>query len=336
MRKNWRKLMVVLLLLFGLGGFWYYESTLAGENHGKKELKLYGNVDIREIDLAFRGSDRITELFVNEGDMVKKGDVLARLDAREMTLTIAVLKSQIKAQESAVALLQNGTREEEKAQAAENLRALEAQAIYENQVLARQKELYAAGAISRQELDRAISGANSTAAQTAAANEVYLKAVNGARPEEIEQAEAQLEALRQELARQEYLLSEMTLVSPVDGVIRSRLLEAGDMASVSVPVFKISPNGKKWVRAYVKETDLGNIYEGQAATVFIDSLPGQGIEGQIGYISGTAEFTPKNVQTDELRTSLLYEVRVYVEDTENVLRMGMPTTVLVKLGANAK
>lgn len=336
MKKDWRKLMVVVLLVLGLGGFWYYESTLAGENHGQKELKLSGNVEIREIDLAFRGSDRITELFVNEGDTVKKGDVLARLDARELTLAIAGLKSQIKAQECAVELLQNGTREEEKAQAAENLRALEAQAIYENQVLARQKELYAAGAISRQELDRAISGANSTAAQTAAANEAYRKAVNGARPEEIEQAEAQLEALRQELARQEYLLSEMTLVSPIDGVIRSRLLEAGDMASASVPVFKISPYGKKWVRAYVKETDLGNIYEGQAATIFIDSLPGQGIEGQIGYISGTAEFTPKNVQTDELRTSLLYEVRVYVEDTENVLRMGMPTTVLVKLGANTK
>ncbi|MBQ7499156.1 MAG: efflux RND transporter periplasmic adaptor subunit [Selenomonas sp.] len=336
MKDKWRRLAVVLLLLLGLGGFGYYESTSAGEDNGKTELKLSGNVDIREIALAFRGSDRITELLVDEGDTVKKGDVLARLDDRELTLIVEGLKSQIKAQESVVALLRNGTREEEKAQAAENLRALEAQAIYEGQVLARQEALYDAGAISRQELDRAVSSANSTAAQTAAANEAYRKAVNGARPEEIEQAEAQLEVLRQELARQEYLLREMTLISPADGVVRSRLLEVGDMASPSAPVFKISPHEKKWVRAYVQETYLAKIYEGQGATIFIDSLPGKGIEGKIGYISGTAEFTPKNVQTDDLRTSLLYEVRVYVDDTENVLRMGMPATVLVKLGANAK
>ena len=96
-------------------------------------------------------------------------------------------------------------------------------------------------------------------------------------------------------------------------------------------MFKISVLDKKWVRVYVKETDLGKIYEGQAAQVYIDSLPDKALTGQVGYIASTAEFTPKTVQTDDLRTALVYEVRVYVDDTGNVLRLGMPATVKIKV-----
>ena len=127
------------------------------------------------------------------------------------------------------------------------------------------------------------------------------------------------------------MLDQYVLRAPADGVIRSRLMEVGDMASPQQPVFKISLNTKKWVRAYVKELDLGRIYEGQSANVYIDSNPNKPITGQIGYISSTAEFSPKTVQTDELRTDLLYEVRVYVTDEDNVLRMGMPATVKIDL-----
>lgn len=119
------------------------------------------------------------------------------------------------------------------------------------------------------------------------------------------------------------------LRAPSNGVIRSRLMEVGDMASPQQPLFKLSLDTKKWVRAYVSEAELGRVYEGQSAEVYIDSFPDRPITGQIGYISGTAEFTPKTVQTDDLRTALLYEIRVYVNDEANVLRMGMPATVKV-------
>ena len=132
------------------------------------------------------------------------------------------------------------------------------------------------------------------------------------------------------MARQEYVLSNYQLVAPSDGVIRSRLLEVGDMASTTRPVFKLSLNDKKWARVYVKETDLPKIFEGQEAKIYLDGRT-EPIIGQIGYISGTAEFTPKTVQTDELRTSLVYEVRVYADDPDNVLRLGMPTTVKIAL-----
>ena len=129
------------------------------------------------------------------------------------------------------------------------------------------------------------------------------------------------------------MLTQYDLVSLTDGVIRSHLIEVGDMASPSAPVFKISLNAKKWIRAYVNETDLGKIFEGKPppAQIFVDSFLNAPISGQIGCISDTAEFTPKTVQTDELRTSLVYEIRVFVSDDKNILRLGMPATVVIPL-----
>lgn len=314
-------IVAVITVAFGLNNGWL------GGNKNEHELVLSGNVDVREVSLAFRGSDRLKELLVEEGDTVQKGQVLARLDTQETKVNIEKMKADILAQESAVNLLHNGTRSEVINQAKARLNAARANSDDAQLVMKRRQQLYYSDAISRQELDSAIYAAQAAAAETAAANEAYQEALSGPRPEEIAQAEAKLESLKQELARQEYLLSQMELISPVDGVIRSRLLEEGDMASPSLPVFKISIHDKKWVRAYVKETDLARVFEGQKATIYIDSLPDKGIGGQVGFISSTAEFTPKTVQTDDLRTNLLYEVRVYVDDVDNVLRMGMPATV---------
>lgn len=328
-----KKIIVILLIsivmivtvAFGMNNGWF------GGNKNEHELVLSGNVDVREVSLAFRGSDRLKELLAEEGDKVKMGQVLARLDTRETEMSIGKLKAEILAQESAVNLLHNGTRSEVINQAKARLIAAQANSDDAQLVMKRRQQLYYSEAISRQELDSAIYTAQAAEAEKVAANESYQEALSGPRPEEIRQAEAKLESLKQELARQEYLLSQMELISPVDGVIRSRLLEAGDMASPSLPVFKISLHDKKWIRVYVKETDLARVYEGQGATIYIDSLPDKGISGQVGFISSTAEFTPKTVQTDDLRTNLLYEVRVYVDDVENVLRMGMPATVQLNM-----
>ena len=183
--------------------------------------------------------------------------------------------------------------------------------------------------VSKQDRDAARTKVDVTAAQAEAARQEYEKAQAGPRDEDVASGEAQLKALQEDAKHVDYLLSQAELKAPADGVIRSRLLEVGDMASPQKPVFKLSLNEKKWVRVYVSEKDLGRIYEGMKAKIYTDSHPKDPIEGQIGYISSTAEFTPKTVQTTELRTSLLYEVRVYVTDSDNVLRMGMPATVQI-------
>ena len=307
-----------------------YLYSIFGQQGNQEELVLQGNVDVREVSLAFRQSDRILEMLAEEGDRVQKGQVLARLDTQELQLQLQRLNAEIAAQQSTVDKLHNGTRPEEIRQAEGNLRQAQAAAEHAAGVYQRKQDIYTSIAgISQQELDNAYHDMEAKQAAMSAAEAVLQEAKAGPRQEDIAGAEAGLQALRDEQLRYIYLLSQYELQAPDDGVIRSRLMEAGDMASPSKPVFKLSLPGKKWVRAYVPETELGRVYEGQQALVYIDSQPGKAINGQVGYISGTAEFTPKNVQTEELRTSLVYEVRVYVEDTDNVLRLGMPATVRI-------
>ena len=313
--------------LLGLAAYLYHAFC---QQDNQEELVLQGNVDVREVSLAFRQSDRILEMLAEEGDRVQKGQVLARLDTRELKLQLQRLNAEIAAQQSTVDKLHNGTRPEEIRQAEGNLRQAQAAAEHAAGVYQRKRDIYTSIAgISQQELDNAYHDMEAKQATMSVAEAALQEAKAGPRQEDIAGAEAGLQALRNEQLRYIYLLSQYELQAPDDGVIRSRLLEAGDMASPSKPVFKLSLSGKKWVRAYVPETELGRVYEGQQARVYIDSLPGKAIGGQVGYISGTAEFTPKNVQTEELRTSLVYEVRVYVDDADNVLRLGMPATVRI-------
>lgn len=313
--------------LLGLAAYLYHAFC---QQDNQEELVLQGNVDVREVSLAFRQSDRILEMLAEEGDRVQKGQVLARLDTRELKLQLQRLNAEIAAQQSTVDKLHNGTRPEEIRQAEGNLSQAQAAAEHAAGVYQRKRDIYTSIAgISQQELDNAYHDMEAKQATMSVAEAALQEAKAGPRQEDIAGAEAGLQALRNEQLRYIYLLSQYELQAPDDGVIRSRLLEAGDMASPSRPVFKLSLPGKKWVRAYVPETELGRVYEGQQARVYIDSLPGKAIGGQVGYISGTAEFTPKHVQTEELRTSLVYEVRVYVDDADNVLRLGMPATVRI-------
>lgn len=323
------KRVVLLFLALIVAGmtFYFYQAE---RQQGDGELVLLGNVDVREVSLAFRQSDRLLEVLAEEGDRVQKGQVLARLDSRELNLQLQKLNAEIAAQQSTVDKLHNGTRPEEIRQAEGSLRQARAAAEHAAGVYQRQREIFdSIAGISRQELDNARHDLDAKNAALSAAEAAWQEAEAGPRQEDIAGAEAGLQALRDEQLRYAYLLSQYELCAPETGVIRSRLLEAGDMASPAKPVFKLSLLDKKWVRTYVPEKELGRIYEGQRALVYIDSQPAKAIEGQVGYISGTAEFTPKNVETEELRTSLVYEVRVYVTDGDNVLRLGMPATVKI-------
>lgn len=265
---------------------------------------------------------------------MKKGQVLAKLDTQDLNYKIDVTKSQIAAQQAVVDKMHNGTRPEDLAQAAAKVNAAKAEKDFLTADYNRKMDSYNTSggkAISRQAIDDAKAKLDVASSKLTEAEQANNLAKAGPRAEDVAAAEAQLKGLQDTLAGQEYTLSQSELIAPQDGVIRSRLLEVGDMASPQRPVFRISLDTKKWVRVYVAEPDLGKIHEGEAADVYIDSYPDKPVNGTIGYISSTAEFTPKSVQTNELRTALLYEVRVYVDDKDNVLRMGMPATVKIKL-----
>jgi HlyD family secretion protein len=167
-----------------------------------------------------------------------------------------------------------------------------------------------------------------TLAQLESARKGEQLAVLGPRKEDIAQARAQLDVARASLALLEQQLVDAQLKSPINAVVRARLLEPGDMASPQRPVFTLAITDPKWVRAYVNETDLPRIRPGMAAQVQIDGMAGP-LEGRVGYIASVAEFTPKAVQTEELRSSLVYEIRVLTDDPGDHLRLGMPATVRI-------
>jgi HlyD family secretion protein len=144
-----------------------------------------------------------------------------------------------------------------------------------------------------------------------------------------------LQVANAELALLSQQLADAQLRAPVDAIVRSRLLEPGDMASPQRPAYALAITSPKWVRAYIAEIDLGHVRPGQQAQVFTDSHPDQPIKGRVGYISSVAEFTPKTVQTQDLRTSLVYEIRINVDDPDNRLRLGMPATVHLAVGGDA-
>lgn len=318
---------IVLLLAIVSGIYIFMQS-----GKDKDSITLYGNVDIRQISLAFNGSERIASMLVEEGDVVKKDQLLATLDTEKLALQIDKVKAQIEVQENVVLRLKNGSRAEEIAQQLARLNAARAEEEYARQQLQRVETVFQNSlgrSVSQQDKDDAQAKVKVASAQTKDAQEAYQLAKIGPRAEDIAEAQAQLKTLKAELAMQEYLLSQSQLKAPADAVVRSRLVEPGDMASPQRAVYLLAVNDTKWIRAYIQEAQLGKVHPGMEVDIVIDSYPDRPIRGQVGFISSVAEFTPKTVQTEELRTSLLYEIRVYVKDQDNVLRLGMPATVII-------
>ena len=180
---------------------------------------------------------------------------------------------------------------------------------------------------SRQRLDTAEAAFRSTSSRLDGARQQLALAVEGPRKEDIAAQRARVAAARAALLRAEEDLRDARLVAPLDGVVRERVLEPGDMASPERPVFTIAQTRPVYVRVYIPEMQLGRVKPGMAADVRTDSYPGKVYRGWVGYVSPKAEFTPKQVETPELRSKLVYQARVIVCNPENELRLGMPATV---------
>ncbi len=323
---------VLFITLIGAAAFtWWFNRPVEIK---RNDLLIYGNVDLRQVNLAFNGSERIESLFVQEGDRVKRGQVLGNLEAERLEAAVAQAQARLEGQGQVVRRLENGTRPEEIEQARANVQA--AQTDFENarRTFERLKETALAGATSHQNLDNARAAFEVAGAKLHVNEKALELAVLGPREEDIAEARAVLRANEANLILLKRDLDNATLTSPTDGVVQNRLLEPGDMASPQRPVFSIAVVDPKWVRAYVPEPDLGKIRPGMRAAVMTDSYPDHRYEGWIGFISPSAAFTPKSVETTELRTSLVYEVRVFVKDPSDELRLGMPATVMIPLNQN--
>ncbi|MEQ1108843.1 HlyD family efflux transporter periplasmic adaptor subunit [Acinetobacter seifertii] len=328
---------VVVIIALVIISFWVWKYN--NKNQKDNDLTLYGNVDIRQVSLAFEQSGRIEKLLVQEGDKVKAGQVLATLNTNSLEIQAKQAQAQLKAQQEAIVKQQVGARPEEISQAKAQLASTQADLDKASKNLQRLQILVNSTdgrAISQQELDYAQSNKNSAKAAVRERQANLELIIKGARKEDREATKAQYEVTKANLDLINYNRTQAELKSPVNAVVRARLQEVGDMTTAQKAVYTLALTDPKWVRVYANEKDLSSIHMGGTAQVIRDAYPNQPINGKIGYISSVAEFTPKTVQTDEIRTTLVYEVRVYVNDPNDQLKMGQPVTVKVPLVSGGK
>jgi HlyD family secretion protein len=328
---NKQVLRVVLLLIIVCcvaAGIWWYQR----DRHGAvSDLVLHGNVDIRQVELAFNASGRIAEVLAREGDSVRKGQLLAALDTVRLERAVAEAEARAAAQRQVVARYEAGSRPEEISKARADAEAARVDAENAKVFYDRQESLVAQHFISRQQLDNARASLDAAQARLKSARESQRLVELGPRKEDTAAARATLQQNLATLAVAQRDLEEGRLYAPADGVIQNRVLEPGDMASPQKSVFTLALTDPLWVRAYVPEPALGRLRSGDRALVTTDSYPQTRYDAWIGFISPSAEFTPKSVETEEVRTSLVYQIRVFVCEPRGQLRLGMPATVTIPL-----
>ncbi len=318
--------LVVVAIIWGL-----YRSLHSTE---RDELVIYGNVDIRQVDLGFRVTGRIQEMRFEEGDKVQQGQILAVLDKATFKADVRTAIGQMEAQEANLTKMEKGNRPEEidRARAAaheKEVRFKNAERLYK-----RRLSLVESGSISQQQYDDTLADRDAAEAQDQLSRADLALQLAGFRDEDIQEARANLAAAKARLAQAEINLQDTEIHSPSDGIILTRVREPGAIVAAGQTVYTLQLLSPVWIRTYVAERDLGRIYQGMPADVYTDSQPAKPYHGQIGFISPVAEFTPKNVETTELRTDLVYRLRVIVDNPDNGLRQGMPVTVKLKLKPN--
>lgn len=331
--KRRRLLLPFLLVLAaaGAGAYWYLVADRPSAD--ADTLTLYGNIDVRVVNLAFQTSGRIGALLATEGTRVRPGDLLAVLDDRELALARDAARARVDAQRATLARLVAGSRPEEVRKLREDLAAAEAEAKNAAQRAERSRELLARKLTSPQDYDDASTLADANQAHAAAARAALDLALAGTRAEDIDAARALLAELETQLASAEVELGYARLYSPAEAIVQNRVLEPGDMAAPERPVLTLALVEPLWARVYLAEPELGRVRQGQPAAVFTDSYPGKAYPGWVGYIAPSAEFTPKTVQTEALRADLVYQARVFVCNRDGELRLGMPVTVQVDIAA---
>lgn len=315
-------LFIILMIIIGIiAGIYYYEENK------ESELVLYGNVDIRTVNLSFRVAGRLDSLLVDEGAPVQKGQLLGKLDDAPYRNALNKAYGERDSAIASLALMEAGYRTEEIAQAQSDVSLKQAAWQYADKFYKRQQDLAKRKVISANDLDSARNNRNQAAAALKAAQDKLSQYQNGYRKEDIEAAKGQVMQAKAAVAQAELNLQDTQLISPSQGTVLTRAVEPGTMLSAGSPVFTVSLTNPVWVRAYISETHLNEAIPNREVYLYTDGRKDKPYHGTIGFVSPTAEFTPKSVETPELRTDLVYRLRVVVTDADDELRQGMPVTL---------
>ncbi|CAG9413764.1 secretion protein HlyD [Providencia alcalifaciens] len=314
-------ILLIIMLIAAIAGGFYYQSLK------DKTFALYGNVDVRTVNLSFRVNGKLASLDVDEGAKVTAGQLLGKLDDAPYINALNKAKGLRDSAKAQLALKEKGYRTQEIAQVESEVAQRQAAWQYADNFYKRQQGLAAQKLISANDLDNAKNNRNQTLAALKASQDKLNQYQSGFRQEEIAAARGEWLQAEATVAQAELDLADTILTAPSDGTILTRAIEPGTIIGAGNTVFSVTLTNPVWVRAYVSEAHLGDAVPGSKVLLFTDSQPNTPYHGTIGFVSPTAEFTPKSVQTPDLRTDLVYRLRIIVDDPNDKLRQGMPVTV---------
>jgi HlyD family secretion protein len=328
-----RSLPILVLLAAAIAAALYFYPRLTQKTEPQTQLTLSGNIEAHESLVSFKVPGRIVDLPVEEGQRVDPGMLLARLDDADYKQKVRIGEATVNVRESNLALLLAGTREQEVSAAEQTM--INAQADLEEKKIDddRARRLFSKDEVSAQDRDLADTALKRAEATYRAAQQHYNEAVEGTRKEDIAIARANLKQADADLGLSRVNLDYTTLHAPSAGVITVREAELGEVVIPGTPVVTLADLDHIWLRAYIAETDLGRIRWGQDATITTDTYPGKQYRGRISFISSSAEFTPKSVQTYKERVTLVYRIKIDIDNPNYELKPGMPADARIDFAA---
>jgi HlyD family secretion protein len=319
----------LLILVVAAAAYWRYGAR--GKSDGV--LRISGNVELTEVQLSFKVAGRVVSRLVDEGAVVRKGDVVARLEDAELSDALQLARADAEASAATLAELVAGSRREEVAQGEALLARAQAEADRLATDYQRDQVLYAKEVIPKRELDAARAAHDGARASVRDRREALALLRKGARQERIDEARAKLKGAQARVSTAQERLGYATLVAPLSGVVLSKSVEPGEQVAAGTPVVTLGDTGQCWLKGYIPETELGRVRLGQDARVTTDSHPGKVYPGKVSFISSEAEFTPKSVQTEKERVKLVYRIKVTLQNPGLELKPGMPADAELQVGA---
>jgi HlyD family secretion protein len=296
-------------------------------------LKASGHVEATDVRIATKVAGRLQEFGLQEGDAVKSGQVLARIDTTDIALALEQARAERQQSVAELQLRRAGSRKEDIAAGAAQVSQAEADLDGAQKDLDRMQGLLDRGSGTAKSRDDARTRRDMAAARLKAARENLIRLKNGNRPEEIESARARVGVSNARIDQLDQQIKDATVVSPTTGVVTEKIAQAGELLQAGSPLCVVTDLADAWLTVYVGEPDLGRIRIGQEADVVTDD--GQSRKGRITYVAAQAEFTPKNVQTRDERVKLVFKVKVGLDNKDGLFKPGMPGEARFQVAAPA-
>jgi HlyD family secretion protein len=324
-----KKLIIASMLAVGVGGAALVYFAPRATPQDDSTVFGSGTVDATEIAVSFRIPGILHSRPVEEGSRVKAGELLAALDEREPVARLHQAEAAQQAAEARLRDLEQGYRPQEIAEAKAQVEQAHANRANLEEEARRAEALFQGGATSQQRRDKDRTAATVAVQQYRATQERLKLLQGGYRPEVINAARAQLGEAQAAVAAARVAWEDLQVKSPVEGVVTRTHAEVGETLGAGRPVATVTDISRPWLRVYIPENQIGKVRLGATAKIKVDTFPDREFDGRVSYVSSQAEFTPKNVQTQEERVKLVFAVNVTLDNRDGTLKPGMPADVTI-------